>query len=82
MSSTFPAGLSSIISGGSKSPVAPVHISDVGNFYIRCKFLKSNCFRNLAWMYWLQNPLLPFIWFRLALPRLHQEIEVEECRAS
>jgi uncharacterized protein (DUF427 family) len=33
---------------------------------------------NLAWMYWLPNPLLPFIWFRVALPRQHPEIEVEE----
>jgi uncharacterized protein (DUF427 family) len=33
--------------------------------------------RNLGWMYWLPNPLLPFIWFRLALPRNHQAIEVE-----
>ena len=34
--------------------------------------------RNIAWMYWLHNPLLPFIWFRVALPRLHPEIDVEE----
>lgn len=34
--------------------------------------------RNLAWMYWLPNPLLPFIWFRVALPRAHPELEVEE----
>ena len=34
--------------------------------------------RDLAWMYWLPNPLLPFIWFRVALPRAHHEIEVEE----
>lgn len=34
--------------------------------------------RNLAWMYWLPNPLLPFIWFRVALPRLHPEIAIEE----
>lgn len=33
---------------------------------------------NLAWMYWLPNPLLPFIWFRVALPRIHPEIEIEE----
>ncbi len=33
---------------------------------------------NLAWIYWLPNPLLPFIWFRVALPRAHPEIEVEE----
>lgn len=34
--------------------------------------------RSLAWMYWLPNPLLPFIWFRVALPRTHPEIEIEE----
>lgn len=33
---------------------------------------------NLGWMYWLPNPLLPFIWFRVAVPRKHPEIEVEE----
>jgi len=34
--------------------------------------------RNLGWMYWLPNPLLPFIWFRVALPRQHPEIDIEE----
>ncbi len=34
--------------------------------------------RNLGWMYWLPNPLLPFIWFRVALPRQHPEIVIEE----
>jgi len=34
--------------------------------------------RSLAWMYWLPNPLLPFIWFRVAIPQLHPEIEFEE----
>jgi uncharacterized protein (DUF427 family) len=34
--------------------------------------------RNLAWMYWLPNPILPFIWFRVALPRAHREITFEE----
>jgi hypothetical protein len=29
-------------------------------------------------MYWLPNPLFPFIWFRVALPRSHPEIEVVE----
>jgi uncharacterized protein (DUF427 family) len=32
---------------------------------------------NLAWMYWLPNPLLPFIWFRVALPRAHPEIDLQ-----
>jgi uncharacterized protein (DUF427 family) len=34
--------------------------------------------RNLGWMYWLPNPLLPFIWFRVAVPRTHPELEIEE----
>ena len=34
--------------------------------------------RNLAWLYWLPNPLLPFIWFRIALPRHHPELDIEE----
>lgn len=33
---------------------------------------------SLAWMYWLPNPLLPFIWFRVGLPRSHPDIEFEE----
>jgi len=34
--------------------------------------------RNLGWLYWLPNPLLPFIWYRIAVPRSHPEILVEE----
>ena len=34
--------------------------------------------RNLGWLYWLPNPLLPFIWFRVALPREHPALVVEE----
>jgi len=34
--------------------------------------------RNLAWLYWLPNPLLPFTWFRVALPRQHPELDIEE----
>jgi hypothetical protein len=34
--------------------------------------------RSLGWMYWLPNPLFPFIWFRVALPRGHAEIAVYE----
>ncbi|MBF2034669.1 MAG: hypothetical protein IGR92_04125 [Leptolyngbyaceae cyanobacterium T60_A2020_046] len=30
----------------------------------------------VAWMYVLPNPLFPFIWFRLALPRRHRALIV------
>lgn len=33
--------------------------------------------RFLGWKYWLPNPLLPFIWFRVAVPGAHPEILVE-----
>ena len=31
----------------------------------------------IAWMYWLPNPLLPFIWFRVALPGAHPQLTIE-----
>ncbi len=34
--------------------------------------------RNLGWLYWLPNPLFPFIWFRVAVPKHHPELLVEE----
>lgn len=34
--------------------------------------------RNLGWKYWLPNPLLPFIAFRVAVPQRHSELEVVE----
>jgi hypothetical protein len=36
----------------------------------------------LGWKYWLPNPLLPFIWFRVAVPRQHPELLVIEDEAS
>ena len=38
--------------------------------------------RNLGWMYWLPNPLLPFIWYRVGLPRSHPELLVEELKKT
>ena len=32
--------------------------------------------KSLGWRYWLPNPLLPFIWFRVALPQRHPELEL------
>ena len=33
---------------------------------------------SLGWLYWLPNPLLPFIGFRVAVPNRHPELLVEE----
>jgi len=33
---------------------------------------------NLGWLYWLPNPLFPFIWYRVGLPRSHPDLLVEE----
>jgi hypothetical protein len=33
--------------------------------------------KNVGWMYWLPNPVLPFIWFRVALPGSHPVLAVE-----
>lgn len=34
--------------------------------------------KNLGWKYWFPNPLFPFIWYRVGLPRFHPELLVEE----
>ena len=36
--------------------------------------------RNIAWKYVLPNPLFPFIAFRIALPRVHPELRLQEFR--
>ncbi len=33
---------------------------------------------SLGWLYWLPNPLFPFIWYRVAVPRNHPDLTVEE----
>lgn len=33
--------------------------------------------RSIGWMYWLPNPLFPFIWFRVALPGSHPQLLIE-----
>lgn len=35
----------------------------------------------LGWLYWLPNPLLPFIWYRVALPGHHPELLIEKFEA-
>lgn len=34
--------------------------------------------RNLGWLYWLPNPLFPFIWCRVAVPKHHPELLVSK----
>ncbi len=34
--------------------------------------------RNLGWLYWLPNPLFPFIWFRVAVPKHYPELLVSK----
>ncbi len=34
--------------------------------------------RNLGWLYWLPNPLFPFIWYRVGIPQRHPELVIEE----
>lgn len=33
---------------------------------------------SLGWKYWLPNPLLPFIWFRVAIPKDHPALTYED----
>ncbi len=33
--------------------------------------------KKLGWMYWLPNPLLPFIWYRVAVSKAHPELIVD-----
>jgi len=34
--------------------------------------------KNLAWKYWLPNPLFPFIWYRVGIAAMHPDIQIEE----
>lgn len=38
--------------------------------------------KDLGWLYWLPNPLFPFIWFRVAVPRHHPELLIEEFESA
>jgi hypothetical protein len=38
--------------------------------------------RGLGWLYWLPNPLLPFIWYRVGVLGLHPDLEIEELEAA
>jgi len=58
-----------------------------GNLYIRKKHMRTDKFRvnyvpglcPYKFLYvWMNLHLLPFIWFRVALPRAHPDLEIEE----
>ncbi len=48
--------------------------------YVWLDFILDNDERvkNLGWLYWLPNPLFPFIWFRVAVPKNHPELQIHE----
>ena len=39
---------------------------------------QGSVMKSVAWLYWLPNPLFPFIWFRVALPGSHPDLLIEE----
>lgn len=36
----------------------------------------------MGWMYWLPKTLLPHIWYRVAVPGEHPELQVEKYTAE
>lgn len=46
--------------------------------WVDLKLYNQEVDHNLGWKYWLPNPLLPFIWFRVAVPRLHPALIIDE----
>lgn len=38
--------------------------------------------RGLGWLYFLPNPLFPFIWYRIGLPRYHPDLVIEEIEVA
>lgn len=38
--------------------------------------------RSLAWKYWFPNPLFPFVAFRVAVPRRHPVLVIEELEGA
>ena len=48
--------------------------------YFWYHFTAKNGLRSplLGWKYWLPNPLFPFIFFRLAVPKRHPDIQIQK----
>ena len=46
--------------------------------WLDLKLANGDQVKNLGWLYWLPNPLFPFIWYRVGLPRQHPDLVVEE----
>ena len=38
--------------------------------------LAARTIKYFGWRYWLPNPLFPFIWFRVGIPRDHPELQL------
>lgn len=52
-------------------------------FYVWMDLVLSNGGREkgLGWLYWLPNPLLPFVWFRVAVSNSDPALRIEESAA-
>ena len=46
--------------------------------WLDLKLADDKAVRNLGWLYWLPNPLFPFIWYRVGLPGNHPELLIEK----
>ena len=47
-------------------------------FWMDLRLRGQTAEKSIAWFYWLPNPLFPFIWFRVALPGQHPDLEIQE----
>ncbi len=50
--------------------------------WLDLKLTNGDQVKSLGWLYWLPNPLFPFIWYRVGLPREHPDLAVEEFEES
>ncbi|MGI9263918.1 MAG: hypothetical protein ACR2QU_03245 [Gammaproteobacteria bacterium] len=49
-------------------------------FWLDYRTVDGTVLHNLGWKYWFPNPLLPFIWFRVAVPAHHPALSFETYR--